>query len=899
MNATTIKMPKRASGSKKDVIGDGTLFYTGDLSDFNKSISGWFIDNPPVLSRHHASLVWRYNRSIDRYILIHVQGSQVISETMGRYYPFRAGYEVSREDMNQIGFSLTSLFAAAPRIATMTYGRVELETVVNKALSMPMTSNSETLCHNIIAAIVKGQRLMVEVEPKADGSWREDGIFNCLEMHTLLSAIDNMDARLRRYATFAFCVDEHFEPVLESVPVVFYQAGSKMKRLPDDICVTWHEAVMQPLRLSPVEENLVRLFPYPGEKEPLMSKDDLLKAYGIFKKDTAALKGDEWDVWLRMGHKLSEVMPANWQQFQNYYRVMNGSVRKQFATVVHDKSLKWELDGISRDAFAAMNNAQAYTNEELLALQFKALHEYLENDKYGFLFPDGLPDEMLDGINAKYLDSLHLNNLESIEKWYRIYKKHKRLKESGVTETFIRILTPQASKLDDLKQIVAFMERYPTVPVKAYRKPESIKSIPSMRGLEEDQKKLVGGWIEQEARNYSFKDLSDVNGQLTRIVQGEAGNSMAAEAIRYMDKKTLWSLMGKMKEPLLHGQIETLLIKSRKLSRYWGDFKELVVPTVKEFLFGMNGLWNSRILMNVKNWAKLSSNKENTPEVYEMIRQTFVETLQNSSDQDISKLIDGVIDYYVPKEGAAGKSGGNEANALVEEFIVFLKNNDYENILKNKGYKNIKEFEDMLNLSSRRKIGIRSLLLSALVCLVLGGALVFLGEKLLSKPQTQPQPFYSVQFMPQEYNNLMMLLTMLPDSVNEVRCDSLTVSMDSVRKSIVFLKQWNEASLRAVEKMDSARISISSVDGIEEYSSATPRVINKENSLFNMIATYGCKVDTVSVFCKNNVFVLIPIPNDSLMGTEPQDALPKDYYFKLIKYIDTHLPEELVINLPY
>ena len=93
----------------------------------------------------------------------------------------------------------------------------------------------------------------------------------------------------------------------------------------------------------------------------------------------------------------------------------------------------------------------------------------------------------------------------------------------------------------------------------------------------------------------------------------------------------------------------------------------------------------------------------------------------------------------------------------------------------------------MLNLSSRRKMGVASLLMGALVCLVLGGALVFLGERLLTKPQPAPKPFYSVQFMPQEHQNLMLLLTSLPDSVNEVRCDSLTILMDSVRKSLEFL----------------------------------------------------------------------------------------------------------------
>jgi hypothetical protein len=883
--STTINIPKRASGAQKDQIGDGTLFYTGDVSDFNKSLSGWFIDNPPVLSKHHASLVWRYNHSLDRYILIHVQGSQVVSEAMGRYYPFRAGYEVSRDDMNKIGFSLTSLFAALPRIATMTYGRVELETVVKDRLSMP-TSNAATLAHNIQAAIITGRRLMVEVTPKSDGSWREDGIFNCLEMDTVVSAIDSMDIKLRRYATFAFCVDENFEPVLDGVPVVFYREGSALKRGQRDLCMTWLEATSRRMPLSAAESRIAAVFPYPGEKEPLMTIEDMLKAYGIFSKDVAELKDSEWNLWLRLGHQLGEIMPTGWEQFKNYYDKMSGDVRKQFAALVHGASLKWEIDGLNRELFTVVNDAKAYSADEVKTLQRKALQEHLENGRYRFLFADGVPEEMLEGLNAKYLDSLKLSSLESIEKWYGIYKEQKRMKEPGVEDTFNRLIAPCATRLESLREIVDFMKKYPFVPVKVYRKPAKITSVPSTKGLNEEQQALVDRWIEEASKTHSFDDLKAVVNQVTKIKQGDDTDSIQAEGLKNLGKDKLMALLKQANNKGLLGLIESLLKNAKGLPKYWEGFKDIVVPTVKEFLFGKESKWNPAYMMDVKNWTNLASTEDNYPKVYDLIKETFGEALENSTRSGIDKLADDVVRYYAPIE--SGRGDGHETNDLVEQFIEFLNKIKYDNV---------NEIEDMLNLSSRRN-GTRSLIIGTLAGLVLGGILGFMGYKLLNKQQpSEAQTHYAVQFMPQEKQNLMLMLALLPDSINEVYCDSLVLSMDSVRNNLSFLKLWNDASLKAFEQMDSARISVSPVNAHEAYPDGNSRVISQNKSLLATMLELGCKVDTVTVLGRD--VAAIPIPNDSIIGNPQATALPNDYYFKVVKYIDSQLRKDKPVNLPY
>lgn len=884
---TTINIPKRASGAKKDQIGDGTLFYTGEVSDFNKSLSGWFIDNPPVLSQQHASLVWRYNHGLDRYILIHVQGSQVVSESMGRYYPYRAGYEISRDDMNRIGFSLTSLFAALPRIATMTYGRVDLETVVEEKRIMPAGPNSSTLAHNIMAAIVTGKRLMVEISPKGDGSWREDGIFKCLEMDTLLSAIDNMDIMLRRYATFAFCVDENFEPVLDGVPVVFYRAGCAIKPGADDLSMSWQEVVSRKIPLTPLQSNLATVFPYPGANEPLMTAEDMLKAYSVFNKDVSKLKGGEWDTWLKMGHKLTEVAPASWQQFKTYHDSMSGAVKKQFAMLNHAASLKWDIDGMTQELFDAVNNAQALDDKELLMLQRRALQEHLENNRFGFLFADGVPDDMLDGLNAKYLESLNLTSIGSVEKWYGIYKKHKRLKEPGVTEAFARLLKTHASQLTDIKQIVAFMARYPFVPVDAYRKPATIKSKPSTRELEENQAELVKKWIADASRDVSFKNLGEVNDLLTTIKSGDDYDQMKAEGLKNMGRPTLMSLLAGVKESSQVSQIEVLLEKSKGLAKYWGDFKDMVKPVVNDFLFGNSGRWKPSFMLDVKNWDKLAAVEEHAPRVFELIEKAFVNDLENASSDQFKALTGSVTNYYTPLEDG---SGGHEPNRLVELFIDCLKKKDKEKAI---------ELENNIMRFSKSG-GIKSLLLGALLGLVLGGALGFLGYKMMVKSDgtdaAAPGSSYMVKFLPREKQNMMLMLAALPDSINEVSMDSLTLSMDSVRKDLHFLQAWNKMSLQTLEQLDSARLTIRPLSDVEEFPPDVPTVISKQCSLLDMMTSRVFKVDSITVLGKG---VAIAIPSDSLLGGQPVTALPADYYFKVINYIDTHLPKDKIINLPY
>ena len=429
------------------------------------------------------------------------------------------------------------------------------------------------------------------------------------------------------------------------------------------------------------------------------------------------------------------------------------------------------------------------------------------------------------------------------------------------------------------------MSRYPFVPLEAYRKPERITSVPSTRGLSENQEALVKSWVDEAARSYQFKDLKALNDQLAKINDGEDTSSLLAESLRNMDETALMSLLQGTKKDSQIGQIENLLDRAKGLTKYWSGFKDIVKPTVMEFLFGEDGRWAPRHLLDVKNWDALSSVEESAPKVYKLITEAFGQALDSTSLDDIDRVADSVIKYYEPLEDG---SAVREPNQLVELFVDYLKKQDNEKA---------KVLKDMLKLSSSRGRGIMVIALAALTGLILGGLLGFYANHPKNSDAESNRLYSLVNFVPQDnQKNIMLLLATLPDSINAACLDSLTISMDSVRKSLYFLQEWNKASLESVEAMDSARLSLSPLIEGEVILPTAPKVISKQFSLYDLMVSYNYKIDTIFVYGKKTA---IPIPSDSLLGNQAVSSLPTDYYFKVITYIDSCLPEGNKIKLPY
>lgn len=346
-----------AAGSRPSPIGDTTLFYTAGFSKHANDVSGLFLDNPPVLSPNHASLVWRYYRDVDRYMLIHVQGSHVVNTSMGRNYPFRAGYEVSRDDMNTIGFQLSALFKVMPRMTQMSLGRVEAIRSVEVSatdVQKPLTPLATHLCE----AMLRNRRVYVGVDVIGD-DWRGDGIFDAPQLRTILDAVESLPLSLRRHAGFAFCVDNHYSVVLDDVLLVVYENG-RMTVPQDAISLSWQQAVGTQAAIDATLLSQLLSIRLPGERTPVLALGELHRALTVNAKQPSQLHGDEWPLWLSLGHQLSELSTRGWSDFRSFYNNMDRATQAAYANSVRQASLRWSLNGFDKSLLPLIN----YSEEE-------------------------------------------------------------------------------------------------------------------------------------------------------------------------------------------------------------------------------------------------------------------------------------------------------------------------------------------------------------------------------------------------------------------------------------------------------------------------------------------------------------------------------------------------------
>ena len=442
----TINIERQAFGSRTDTTGDTTLLYSANPSNHVRNVNGKFLDNPPKLSLNHASLVWRYNADVDKYLLIHVQGSHVIHKEKGRQYTFRAGYEVSREDMNAIGFQLTPLFHSMPRMTNMQLGEVDATTKVDTNTTSHVRP-SEALASHLIKAVIDGQQLYISMDNPGE-SLKNDGVFEAIELKTLLATIDSIPIDKRRYATFGFCVDDHFASVLDNIPIIIYLKDSSITISQEARNISWEEATTTMVKPSIVGIEKE----WKGASEPLLTEEQL----SVMRKTVngpQSLIGEEWQIWLSIGHQLSELQVNSWPEFTTLFEQMDEKTRIAFIADIKNISLSWSIDEMTEDLYKMMD----YNNEQLFELQKQKLREYLFNNadfKFGFLFSKGITgDYKACLIEEEFLNHLNIGNKDDVLKWYNIYKQHEVLKKKPKT-AFIDLFCQYAEgTLDEVMDI--------------------------------------------------------------------------------------------------------------------------------------------------------------------------------------------------------------------------------------------------------------------------------------------------------------------------------------------------------------------------------------------------------------------------------------------------------------
>lgn len=422
-----IHIYKKIHGSLLTIPGDSVLSYSGGFSARANAINGIFVDNPPVLPPDYASVIWRYYADTDRYLMVHVQGSHAVFPSQGRVYPYRAAFEVPRDEVNTLidsaggSLPLASIFAALPRIdetADKTGLRVPEEDDVS-IVAAESTAESQTLAANMLCAFY--QKTPLHVETDLDGlELKGNGILRSDILATVLSAIEKLPVDLARYATFALCVDERHAAVTDGVFMTVYPKGNAPVGVKT---YSWQQLITQSPDMSKYADRMtIAASSLPGREKPLLPLGEMLNSFGASLKELDAvahqspleMSASALQLWLdSLGHKVSEIKPTSWTEARHVYANLKEDRRKEFVAIQRQNALAWAVTDID----AAIVSAFGFSDAELDKLREKAFPLYWKKGNFAFLFRGKKAWQFLAAhVNEKMLKEKVGNNFYNLEK---------------------------------------------------------------------------------------------------------------------------------------------------------------------------------------------------------------------------------------------------------------------------------------------------------------------------------------------------------------------------------------------------------------------------------------------------------------------------------------------------
>ena len=432
-------------GSLSNPLGDSTLAYSVGTSNKANDVRGLFMDDfsMPKLSSAYSSLVWRYSAQEDRYIAIHVQGSQIADSSMGRYYSYRAAFEVNRDELNkQLDFDLYSLISALPRVKM--YTRIEKRENLQDIPIIPMqvTSEARALALLIRYAILNKKQLCLNLDITGK-NLVNNGTLDSPELKTLVTAINTLPLGIRRYATFGFLIDQNYLNVLDDVLILVYPRNSKFQVPTNSIELLWEEIAKKapaPWNIQ-TEMKFEQLFEIlPGEREPLLGMMSMMKKLdtyqGLFDsikvKEPQDFSSDEFKLWFNLGHKVSEIHVGSWTEAYKVVTLIDETHAEEFIKDCKLHTNAFGLAGMNRDVFQKFN----IDGKELQALQAMAFNQYILEGDYLYLFPQGrIPDNLLNRIDGNWVLK-QATEPKKTQKIYSICERYGRLKDKNVMVAF-------------------------------------------------------------------------------------------------------------------------------------------------------------------------------------------------------------------------------------------------------------------------------------------------------------------------------------------------------------------------------------------------------------------------------------------------------------------------------
>lgn len=427
MAKKTINIYKKVSGSQTKNFGDDTLLYSEGTSSMGELVSGMFMDSQRRLSVQYASLVWTYFASNDRYMMVSVQGDYTRFEAEARSYAYRATFEVSRAELNTLTpdggkhLCFRSLFDAMPTMRQ--YDRQEkAETMttldVSDGASSMFETEAQALADHIIDAIVQQKRLFVALDVAGRTDLHDNALLATKEYDIITTTLELLPAPIARYATFALCVDDQHQNILDDVLLVVYVKGAYSHVPADALNLEWTQAVKplsHPLlRYDAAKtQNIASTLPGAKEGEKLLDFKEMAarvaqisKSYdAIQQKDPlkGQLKGAEWPIW-QLEHSLADVKCNDWKTLKTCVSGAPQDVRAQLL-VQHKKAAEaWKLSTAMRELLPEMQfDAKTIERWRVAVLQY-----YLSDPhgpEFQFLF-EGVDFNFPRYLNANFVMSL-------------------------------------------------------------------------------------------------------------------------------------------------------------------------------------------------------------------------------------------------------------------------------------------------------------------------------------------------------------------------------------------------------------------------------------------------------------------------------------------------------------
>ena len=912
-----IDIAQFASGSWPDNIGDTTLFYSAGYSRHANDVSGLFLDNPPVLSPRYASVAWLYHADVDKYLFMHVQGSHVVNVALGRNYPFRAGYEVSRDDMNQINYSLRALLSQMPRIQGMASGRVESAHYVDVP---PQSSSAEAIClmEHIEKAMITGRSLYLPLPVEGD-TYRCDGVLESPELQVLLAAIEQLPLHLRRYATFAFSVDEHYSAVLNEALVVVYVSDSKLEVPSDALHLPWRDAISSHAPLSREELATLGAIQLPGADGKLLSYGEMKRSFSIYNKRADELQADEWHIWLTLGHRLSDLHTDGWDTLRRYAQQMDDDTRRQYFDLLRSASLQWPIETLDEQLYTQMG----YNDEERYLLQGKALKDYLlsEGRHYGYLFDaGGLNEEQKTLLTGQFVERLHLTDRGSIERWHTIFEAQGRMNNTGVRKAFARLYeTHVVPDLKTMGDIVSCMRHCPFVNASAFKKPDRIVKPEGLSNLSEEHQALIARWVDEAVGSIRFKHIDEVLHVLhterdrarREKKKSEGGKSLEAESLQRLTADELRPLLqrGSGGDEGVFERCDLLLSACKDLPTTWDDFViNSVIKACNQVLFGGKNIprdevrWPSDQVHDIANWPKLGKFYARYPHAAVLIAKRIEHIgSHDTADTTARKLKDT---FSRPTKKSA-KSEDTEAERTpykkAEDAYPIIKS--FLTTYKKQNRKMAKEIEQIFkNLKSAKSDKKRRLhaWLYPVIGLAVGlivGAGGMLAYHLMQRPEKVAEPATQLVLTDDQQENLLLRIADLGswETISKVVIDTTTVK-DVNLNDVHSLNSLSEAYYKNPPiEIQPAKAVVHDTTSKEGTAKGDTLNINAQAPLLRQVLDKPLQIDQVLV----NDSVKVTVPAKELFGDEASKLTSQDarYYLRVIKYLRSKLPE--TINIAY